>query len=80
MILDLGLPRVDGLDVLRTFRANKNCTHTPVIVFTSSLAPAHRLAAEQFEGVQFISKPSDLDAFLEFGRTVKNLLFRASAQ
>ena len=80
LILDLGLPRVDGIDVLRVFRANKNCLHTPVIVFTSSVSPEHRFVAEQFEGVRFVTKPLDLEEFLEFGRTVKQMLVRASAQ
>ena len=73
-ILDLGLPRVDGLEVLRVFRANEHCVHTPVIVFSSSVSPEHRNAAENYAGVRFITKPMDLDEFMEFGRTVKNML------
>ena len=30
-ILDLHLPKVDGPEVLRTFRANRNCAKTPVM-------------------------------------------------
>ena len=77
LILDLGLPRVDGLEVLRVFRSNENCVHTPVIIFSSSVAPEHRSAALNYSGVQFIPKPMDLDEFIEFGRTVKNMLVRA---
>jgi DNA-binding response OmpR family regulator len=80
LILDLGLPRVDGIEVLRAFRANKNCTQTPVIVFTSSVSPQHRLVAEQFEGVRFVTKPLELEEFLEFGRTVKQMMVGASAR
>ena len=77
LILDLGLPRVGGLEVLRVFRNNENCFHTPVIVFSASVAPEHRDAALNYSGVQFIPKPMDLDEFIEFGRTVKNMLLRA---
>jgi two-component system response regulator len=80
LILDLGLPKVDGLEVLRVFRNNENCTHTPVIVFSASVAPEHQLAVQNYAGVRFIAKPMDLDEFLEFGRTVKNLLVRAEGQ
>jgi two-component system response regulator len=80
LILDLGLPRVDGLEVLRVFRSNENCKHTPVIVFTASIAPEHRRAAENYSGVRFIPKPMDLDEFMEFGRTVKNMLVRAEGK
>jgi CheY-like chemotaxis protein len=80
LILDLGLPRVDGLEVLRAFRANEHCIHTPVIVFSSSVAPEHRQAAESYPRVQFVIKPMNLDEFMEFGRTVKNMLVRAQGK
>ncbi len=77
LILDLGLPRVDGLEVLRAFRNNKHCASTPVIIFSASIAPEHRNAVQNFEDVRFIPKPMDLDEFMDFGRTVKNMLMRA---
>jgi DNA-binding response OmpR family regulator len=80
LILDLGLPRVGGLEVLRMFRNNENCLHTPVIVFSASIAPEHRNAALNYSGVQFIPKPMDLDEFIEFGRTVKNMLVRVAGK
>jgi CheY-like chemotaxis protein len=80
LILDLGLPRVEGLEVLRVFRNNENCVHTPVIVFTASVSPEHRNAALNYSGVQFIPKPMDLDEFIAFGRTVKNMLVRAEGK
>jgi two-component system response regulator len=77
LILDLGLPRVDGLEVLRAFRSNEHCVHTPVIVFSASVSPEHRHAAETYSGVRFIPKPMDLDEFMDFGRTIKMMLVRA---
>lgn len=77
LILDLGLPRVDGLEVLREFRLNEHCAQTPVIVFSASVSPDQRHAAENYAGVRFIAKPMDLDEFMNFGRTVKTMLVRA---
>ena len=78
-ILDLHMPRVDGLDVLREFRANEHCQHTPVIVFTSSVSPVIRTSVESFNGVRIISKPTDLDEFLAFGAVVKSVLMPGQA-
>ena len=77
LLLDIHLPRVDGLEVLRAFRANENCTQTPVLVLSTSIAPSDRLWAESFEHVHFVQKPVTLDEFLGIGQTIKRLLLRA---
>lgn len=78
-ILDLHMPRVDGQEVLRAFRANHHCLHTPVIVFTSSMSPADREFVESFNGVKMIAKPTDLDEFLHVGSIIKGVLFPGQA-
>lgn len=75
-ILDLHLPKVDGPEVLRTFRANRNCAKTPVIVFSSSMSPADRLMVERYEGVSFLQKPIGLDEYMAVGKRVKEALTR----
>jgi CheY-like chemotaxis protein len=77
LILDLHLPRIDGLEVLREFRANENCANVPVLVFTSSISPAERSEAERLSGVQFVHKPTELDDFLAVGGLIKSLVGRA---
>lgn len=74
LILDLHLPKVDGPEVLRRFRANANCADTPVIVFSSSISPAEKLAVETFERVSFLRKPIDLDEYLTVGQRVRETL------
>jgi two-component system, chemotaxis family, response regulator Rcp1 len=87
LILDLHLPKVDGPEVLRRFRANTNCANTPVIVFSSSISPADRLAVETYDRVSFLRKPIDLDEYLTVGQTVRDTLamtrsseFKAAAE
>jgi DNA-binding response OmpR family regulator len=75
-ILDLHLPKVDGPEVLRTFRANRNCAKTPVIVFSSSMSPADRVMVERYEGVSFLQKPIGLDEYMAVGQRVKEALTR----
>lgn len=74
LILDLHLPKVDGPEVLRRFRANGNCLKTPVIVFSSSISPRERAAVEAFDNVSFLQKPVALDQYLTVGQKVKDVL------
>jgi CheY-like chemotaxis protein len=81
LILDLHLPKVDGPEVLRRFRANANCLHTPVLILSSLIAPAERTYIEGFSGVSIQHKPMDLDGYLALGRRIKSiLLLSANAQ
>ena len=74
MLLDLHLPKRDGLEVLRRLRAGKRGARIPVVVLTSSDSPADRESAEEFESVCFFRKPSSLDEFLLLGAVAKNLI------
>jgi CheY-like chemotaxis protein len=73
-VLDLGLPRVDGIDILRAFRANHNCSETPVLVLTSSTSPLERSQTEGWENVHFLQKPLELDEYLAIGKTIRGLV------
>jgi len=70
VLLDLRLPKIDGLEVLRRIRANDHMRTIPIVVLTSSredrdVAEAYKLGANSF-----ITKPVEFDAFVE---TVKQL-------
>jgi CheY-like chemotaxis protein len=64
VIVDLNLPRVDGMDVLRYVRGLPIFDKTPVMVFTSSHAPNDRVEAERFGANAYVTKPPTLDEFL----------------
>jgi CheY-like chemotaxis protein len=67
IVLDLNLPKSDGSDVLRSIRESDRLGRTPVVVLTSSDSPRDRAAAERLGANCYITKPSDLDAFLALG-------------
>src|SRR5438067_1146602 len=62
VVLDLGLPRKDGLEVLRAMRARKD--RTPVLVATARDAVAQRVAGLDAGADDYVIKPYDLDELL----------------
>lgn len=62
VILDLGLPGVDGIDVLRGVRGAGSTT--PVLVLTARDAPAQRVAGLDAGADDYLTKPFDVDELL----------------
>ena len=63
IILDLNLPKKDGLEVLAEVRADGNLKNIPVIIMTTSDADADVLAAYNSHANCYITKSADLDRF-----------------
>jgi CheY-like chemotaxis protein len=61
VLLDLRLPIIDGLQVLRTIRATEETRDLPVIIMTSSLDEADRLQSQLYGASAFMIKPGDYD-------------------
>ncbi len=68
VIVDMAMPVMDGLTLLRHMRADELLRNVPVIILTGSGDDYDRLQAEQ-EGIQgFLSKPSSSKTVLEVVR------------
>jgi two-component system response regulator len=65
VILDLNIPKLDGLAVLKAIRADERTRHLPVIILTSSGEESDRLAAYDHYANSYIIKPLDYDKFVE---------------
>ena len=74
IILDLNLPRHDGIEILQRLRETAELAHIPVVVLTSSDSPKDRLAASQLGAACYFRKPSSLAQFLSLGAVLKDLL------
>src|SRR5579872_7070671 len=74
IILDLNLPRHDGIEVLQKLRETEGLAHVPVVVLTSSDSPRDRVVASELGAACYVRKPSSLDQFLSLGATFKKLL------
>ncbi|RYX94159.1 MAG: response regulator [Comamonadaceae bacterium] len=75
VLLDLGLPRRDGLEVLRNLRARKNAT--PVLIATARDAIGDRVAGLDAGADDYVVKPYDID---ELQARIRALLRRHSGQ
>lgn len=65
VLLDMKLPKLSGLDVLRSVRANPLTAMVPVIMLTSSSEQSDIVACYQSGANSFIRKPVDFGAFTE---------------
>jgi two-component system, response regulator len=68
LLLDLNLPRVNGLEVLTALRANERTKQLPVVVLTSSAEEKDRLAAYGQHVNSYVRKPVDYDQFVTAAR------------
>lgn len=79
VVLDLSLPKNDGIQVLEAIRAAKRFADTPVVMTSSSPSPPARLQEEHLQLASYIMKPPDLEDFLQIGRVLKEILLQRQA-
>ena len=68
VLLDLKLPKVDGLEVLRRMRADKRTRRLPVVVLTSSNEEQDILRSYDLGANSFVRKSVDFAQFLDAAR------------
>jgi CheY-like chemotaxis protein len=68
VLLDLKLPKMDGLEVLRKLRADERTRRLPIVVFTSSSEEEDMLKSYDLGANSYVRKPVDFDQFLEATR------------
>jgi two-component system response regulator len=65
VLLDLKLPKVDGLEVLRQLRANERTKLLPVVILTSSHDEQDMLKGYDLGANSYVCKPIDFNQFID---------------
>ena len=79
IILDLNLPRHDGIEIMERLLETGRLAQVPVVVLTSSDSPRDRSLAGNLGAARFLRKPSNLEQFLSLGAAFKEVLLQAKA-
>jgi len=77
ILLDLNLPRKDGREVLAEIKADPSLRRIPVVVLTTSRSDADVLSSYNLHANCYITKPVDLERFLEIVHSVENFWLTA---
>jgi CheY-like chemotaxis protein len=80
VLLDLNLPKVDGIEVLQGIRASEHFREVAVIVVSTSRSARDRIRLEELGAEMFWSKPLDLNGFLDLAEIVKAVAVGFNAQ
>jgi two-component system, response regulator len=72
ILLDLKLPQVDGLKVLKQIRADTNTLEIPVMVLTSSMEAQDQRACYRLGVSDYLQKPTDFTKFFEIVKQIKS--------
>ena len=70
ILLDLKLPKVDGLEVLRRIRSDERTKSVPVVILTSSNEERDRIEGYKLGANSYVVKPVDFD---DFARAVSEI-------
>lgn len=70
VLLDLKLPKINGLEVLRRLRADERTRILPVVILTSSKEDQDLIDGYKLGANSYIQKPVD---FIQFSQTVRQL-------
>ncbi|MGB5218227.1 MAG: response regulator [Smithella sp.] len=68
ILLDLKIPKIDGIDVLKRLRTDERTKLIPVVILTSSKEPTDLLSCYQLGCNSYIRKPVDFMLFTEMVR------------
>lgn len=78
--LDLNLPKGGGIEVLRAIRQRETFSIVPVAVVSSSASPQDHDETDKLGIDRYVTKPADLEDFLNIGQIFKELLLTHSSR
>ena len=74
ILLDLNMPKMNGVEFLRVLREDERLAQLPVVMFTTSNEVSGRIESLNLNVVGYVIKPLEHNQFVEAMRTISNLL------
>jgi two-component system, chemotaxis family, response regulator Rcp1 len=74
ILLDLGLPKLNGRDVLFRLKADENLQRIPVVILTSSATHREILEEENLHVESYMTKPVDFDQFRSVVKSLRKYM------
>jgi CheY-like chemotaxis protein len=75
IILDLNLPKKSGAEIIADIKNNEQLKHIPVLILSTTSTEQDILKLYQLHANSFMTKPVDMNNFLEMIRSIKNFWF-----
>jgi two-component system, response regulator len=72
ILLDLKLPKINGLEVLKILRSDEKTKYIPIVIFTSSNEKRDRMESYQLGANSYLVKPLDADMFSHYIKEIVN--------
>ena len=70
ILLDLKLPKINGMEVLKTLKTNEYTRSLPVVIFTSSNEESDRISSYKLGANSYLVKPMDADQYFAYIRDI----------
>jgi DNA-binding response OmpR family regulator len=82
ILLDLKLPKINGLEVLQLLKNNETTKSLPVVIFTSSNEERDRISCYKLGANSYLVKPMDADEYFAYIRDIIKywIIMNATAQ
>jgi CheY-like chemotaxis protein len=72
ILLDMNMPKMNGLETLRAIRSNPLHAHIPTVMISTS-SDAKLIESARYEGINgFITKPDSFEGFIQLARQLTN--------
>lgn len=72
ILLDLKIPKINGLEVLKLLKSNERTKCIPVVIFTSSNEERDRMESYRLGANSYLVKPLDADMFSDYIKQIVN--------
>ncbi|MDB5284922.1 MAG: phoB [Bacteroidota bacterium] len=68
IFLDLNMPKIDGMEVLKQIKETSGLKHVPVVMYSTSSSYHHLLQAKRLGAIEYVTKPTSIPELVKIIR------------